>query len=94
MRWCSIASDACVPLRISVDIVLLVVTDRAPDAAGLVEVLLLDGTLVASDLFLAGLLLFGLGHADEPVESEGGENVEDAVCPEDTWVMLVIVLGM
>jgi hypothetical protein len=36
-------------------------------------------------LLLFGLCLLGrLGHADEPVEGESGDNVEDAVSPKDT----------
>lgn len=78
--------DAGVALRISIDgsLLLVVAANIAADAAGLVDDLLLDGALVGTSLLLAVLVLLVLGHADEPVESEGGDDVEDDVSPEDT----------
>jgi hypothetical protein len=52
--------------------------------------LLFDGALVAADGFLVVFFFLGLGHADEPVEGEGGDDVEDAVGPEDTFWMLAM----
>ena len=70
--------------------ILLVMSDRASDTTRFVEDLFFDCALVAADsgsVFLACFLC--LGHADEPVEGEGGDDVEDAVGPEDTFVALV-----
>jgi hypothetical protein len=82
-----IASDARIPPRLGVDSRLLLMLDRrAAYTTWLVKHLFLDSSLVATDGLLVVLFLLGLGHADEPVEREGGEDVEDAVGPEDTWL--------
>jgi hypothetical protein len=84
----SLARDTSIPPRFGIDrmlllCVFLVVTRCAAYATRLVEDLFLART---DGLFVALLFLLCLGHADEPVQREGGENVEDAVCPKDTWV--------
>jgi hypothetical protein len=75
-RWrCHIACDAGISPRLHVCLLLVL----AACGAGLVlhNSCLLIRLLVR--LFRLGLL----GHADEPVERKGGEDVEDAVCPEN-----------
>lgn len=65
----------------------LLVVNMASNTAGSVE-----RSLLGSALLLVGLLLLVLRHANEPVESEGSEDVEDDVDPEDTEVAPDIVV--
>ena len=66
----------------------------AANTSGLVEHLLLRSALVGTNFLLVVLLFLGLGHADEPIEGEGGEDVEDDIDPEDTEVLPdIIVVG-
>jgi hypothetical protein len=86
------ACDTCVPFRISLDLMmLLVVTNGAANTTWLIENLLLDGALVTANFLLTTLLLLGFRHADKPVQSKGSEDIEDAVRPEDTLLVLVVV---
>lgn len=78
------AGDAGVARGVGGNLLLLV---RAADAAGLVGDWLCGS---GSRGFVGLLLLLGFGHADEPVEGEGTEDVEDAVSPEDTFLVSVI----
>ena len=59
-------------------------------ARRLVELLFLGCTLVTADCLLVLVLLLWLGHADEVVEGESSDDVEDDVGPKDTAIKLVM----
>lgn len=70
-------------------LLIVVMADRAANETRFVEDLFFASGLGS---LIVGLgCFFGLGHADEPVEREGHDDVENAVGPEDTFVVLVNV---
>jgi len=86
LRWCGCSGDGSVPrgLGVLLGVLLGVGIEAAADVRRLVEMLFLNGAGVGTDFLLVLLLLLGLGHAEEVVEGEGGDDVEDDVDPEDT----------
>jgi hypothetical protein len=86
LRWCVCSSYGSVPCSLAVLLAVLlgVGVEAAADVRRLVELLLLCSTGMCADFFLVLLLLLGLGHAEEVVEGESSDDVEDDIDPEDT----------
>lgn len=87
-RWRGCSGYGSVPRGLNLGVLLRMLlgvgVEAAADVRGLVEMLFLDGAGVGADFLLVFLLLLGLGHAEEVVEGEGADDVEDDVDPEDT----------